>query len=70
MVRCFLGVLVVAVGLVALASTNRRNSTPPEETAAPSGGPRLRETEAFDLSGWRRTLLRPLPALDISFSLN
>jgi hypothetical protein len=69
MVRCVLGVLVVAVGLVALATTNRRNLTIREEPA-PSGGPRLKEAAAVALSGASRTLLRPLPALDLSFSLN
>lgn len=69
MVRCLLGVLVVAAGLVALAATNRRILTLPEEPA-PSSGPRLRETEAVASSGANRTLLRPLPARNLSFSLN
>lgn len=69
MVRCLVGVLVVAAGLVALAAANRRIINLPEE-AAPHGGPRLREAEAIALSGVSRTLLRPLPALDLSFSLN
>lgn len=69
MVRCLLGVFVVAAGLVALAASNRRKLTLREEPA-PSGGPRLREAAAVALSGASRTLLRPLPALDLSFSLN
>lgn len=69
MVRCLVGVLVVAVGLAALATTNRRILTHREE-AAPRSGPRLREAQAVALSGVSRTLLRPLPALDLSFSLN
>lgn len=69
MVRCLLGVLFVAAGLAALASNNRRISTLTEEPA-PSGGPRLRETEAVALSGASRTLFRPVPALDLYFSLN
>lgn len=68
MVRCLLGVLFVAAGLAALASTQRRISTL-EEEPAPSG-PRLREMEAVTLSGASRTLFRPLPALNLSFSLN
>jgi len=69
MVRCLLAALFVTAGLVALASTNRRILTH-RESPAPSDGPRLRETEAVALSGASRTLLRPLPALNISFSLN
>lgn len=69
MVRCLFAVMVVTVGLAALASTNRRNVTL-RERPAPSGGPRLRDSEAVALCGASRTLLRPLPALDISFSLN
>jgi hypothetical protein len=69
MVRCLLGVLVVAAGLVALAATNRKILTLPEEPAADSG-PRLREAEAVASSGASRMLLRPLPALNLSFSLN
>ncbi len=69
MVRCLLGVLFVAAGLAALASTQRRISTY-QEGSARSSGPRLREMEAVTLSGASRTLLRPLPALDLAFSLN
>lgn len=69
MVRCLLGVLFVAAGLAALASTHRHIGIHQEEPA-PSSGPRLREMEAVTLSGASRTLFRPLPALDLSFSLN
>lgn len=69
MVRCLFAVFVVTVGLAALASSNRKNLALREEPA-PSSGPRLRESEAVALSGASRTLLRPLPALDIAFSLN
>lgn len=69
MVRCLLGVLVITAGLVALASATRGNLTAKEEPAS-TGGPRLRESEAFAQSGASRTLFRPLPALDIAFSLN
>jgi hypothetical protein len=69
MVRCLLGVLVVAAGLAALASTNRKILTLSKEPAS-TRGPRLSEAKAVALSGARRTLFRPLPALDFSFSLN
>lgn len=69
MVRCLLGVLFVTAGLLALASTNRKISTL-QEKPVPTGGPRLRETEEVALSGVSRILLRPLPALNIAFSLN
>lgn len=69
MVRCLLGVLFVAAGLVALASTNRK-IPPHQEKPTPNSGPRLREIEAVNVSGVSRTLFRPLPALDLSFSLN
>lgn len=69
MVRCLLGVLFVTAGLVALATMNRRILTL-QEKPVPAGGPRLRETEEVALSGASRILLRPLPALDIAFSLN
>jgi hypothetical protein len=69
MVRCLLGVLFITAGLVALASTNRRILIL-QEKPVPTGGPRLRETEEVALSGASRILLRPLPALDIAFSLN
>jgi len=69
MVRCLLGVLVITAGLVALASVTQEALTVKEEPAS-NGEPRLRETEAFAQSGASRTLLRPLPALDIAFSLN
>ncbi len=69
MVRCLLGVLFLTAGLVALASTNRR-ILPLQEKPVPTGGPRLRQTEEVALSGVYRILLRPLPALDLSFSLN
>ncbi len=69
MARCLLGVFVLTVGLIALASANRGASTflPPP---VPSDGPRLSDTEAIALSGVSRTLLRPLPVLNMSFSLN
>ena len=69
MVRCMLGVLVIVAGLVALTSTTRGALTVKEEPASP-GGSRLRETETLARSGANRTLLRPLPALNIAFSLN
>ncbi|HZV03551.1 MAG TPA: hypothetical protein VE999_00540 [Gemmataceae bacterium] len=69
MVRCLLGVFVIAAGLAALASTNRKIVTLSKEPAS-NGGSRLREAKAVALSGASRTLLRPLPALDLSFSLN
>jgi hypothetical protein len=70
MVRCLLGLLVITAGLVVLASANRGKFTVGNEEPASGGGPRLRETEAFAQSGASRTLFRPLPALDIAFSLN
>ena len=69
MARCLLGVLVVTAGLVALASAARGN-LPLNPQPARTGGTRLREMETVTLSGVPRTLLRPLPALDIRFSLN
>jgi hypothetical protein len=69
MVRCLLGVFILTAGFVALASANRKTSTHQEEPTS-RGGPRLRESEVVALSGASRTLLRPLPALDLSFSLN
>lgn len=69
MVRCLLGALVLTAGLVALASATRGALMIREEPAS-TGGPRLRETEVFARSGASRTLFRPLPALDIAFSLN
>lgn len=69
MARCLLGVLLVTAGLVALTSASRGN-LPPNPQPADHGGTRLRETETIALSGVPRTLLRPLPALDIRFSLN
>ncbi len=69
MVRCLLGVFFLTAGLLALASTNRRNLTFQKKPTS-SGVPRLRESEAVALSGASRTLLRPLPALGIAFSLN
>jgi hypothetical protein len=69
MARCLLGVLVVTAGLVVLASASRGN-LPLHPQPARTGGTRLRDMETIALSGAPRTLLRPLPALDIRFSLN
>lgn len=69
MVRLLFGALVLTVGLVALASTTRGAVTKNEEPAS-TGGPRLGESEALAQSGTSRTLFRPLPALNIAFSLN
>ena len=68
-IRCLLGVLVVSLGLAVLASTTR-NASPVHPEAASTGGPRLHESEAVALSGVCRTLLRPLPAANLCFSLN
>jgi hypothetical protein len=70
MARCLLGVLFVTAGLVALASATRGNLTLNQEPAPTTGGVRLRETEAVTRSGTSRTLFRPLPTMNISFSLN
>lgn len=69
MVRCLLGVFVLTLGLVALASTTREAVAEKEE-AASRRGPRLRESEASAPSGLSRTLLRPLPTWNMAFSLN
>ena len=69
MARYLLGVLVVVAGLVALTSA-ARGATSVNPQPASTGGPRLQETEAVTRSGVSRTLLRPLAALDIRFSLN
>lgn len=69
MVRLLFGALVLTVGLVALVSTTR-GALPKNEEPASTGGPRLRESEALAQSGASRTLFRPLPALNIAFSLN
>jgi hypothetical protein len=70
MARCLLGVLVVTAGLVALASATRRTSTLLPQSTPTHDGPRLRDMEIATLSGVSRTLLRPLPALNLYFSLN
>jgi hypothetical protein len=69
MVRCLLGALVLTTGLVALISAVQGALSESEESASTSG-PRLRETEAIARSGASRMLFRPLPALDMTFSLN
>jgi hypothetical protein len=69
MARCLFGVLVVAAGLVALTSAawEARSSV---RAPAPEGGNRLRKTETTTVSGTPRTLLRPAPLFDLTFSLN
>jgi len=69
MARCLLGVLVVTVGLVALSSAAWETRSSLRQTT-PLRGTRLRETEAVTASGISRTLLRPMPAFDLRFSLN
>lgn len=68
MARCLLA-LVVAAGLVALASATRGTRLPAEESN-PMDGNRLRETETVSLAGTPRTLLRIAPAFGLEFSLN
>jgi hypothetical protein len=68
MARCLLA-LVVAAGLVALASATRGTRLP-AEGSKPMDGNRLRETEIVNLAGTPRTLLRIAPAFGLEFSLN
>ncbi len=69
MARCLVGALVVAAGLVALASATRGVRSSVSEPAS-TGGTRLRQMEVLAVSGSLRTLLRPTPAFDLRFSLN
>jgi hypothetical protein len=69
MSRCLLGVLVVAAGLVALTSTPRETRSSVRK-AAPKGGNRLWETASVTVAGAPRTLFRPAPRFNLSFSLN
>jgi hypothetical protein len=68
-IRCLLGVLVVSMGLVALVSTTREVVPVPRQPASNSGA-RLHDSDAVAVSGVSRTLLRPLPAANLYFSLN
>jgi hypothetical protein len=70
MARCLIGLFVLTVGLVALTSTAKENRSSIQQPTVSSGGPRLRETEAFAASGASRTLLLPAPVFGASFSLN
>jgi hypothetical protein len=68
-IRCLFGVFVVSMGLVALLSTTR-SIAPLNRPSASSGGSRLHDSDAVAVSGVSRTLLRPVPAPNLCFSLN
>ena len=69
MSRCLLGVLFVTAGLVALTSTARETRSSVRKAVSMNGN-RLQETTSATVAGAPRTLFRPAPRFNLSFSLN